>query len=65
MDFELSLPPEPEHWLPDTSQGLSQEPLELPADAALDAVVESIVVGCLSAILSRPSILTAAAAELV
>ena len=49
QDFDLSQPQEPEHWFPDVIHSLIQdparnEPMALPPDATVDAVLESILV---------------------
>lgn len=48
VDFNLSQPPEPEHWFPGLVQALNQpedqdEPMDLPSDATVDALLETIL----------------------
>lgn len=48
-DFDLSQPPEPEHWFPNLLETLTQdqarnEPMDLPPDSAVDALLDSISV---------------------
>lgn len=46
-DFDLSQPPEPEHWFPGLVEALNEpeaqdEPMDLPPDATVDALLETI-----------------------
>lgn len=45
----MSQPPEPAHWFPDLLEALTQdqarnEPMDLPPDSAVDALLDSISV---------------------
>lgn len=49
QDFDMSQPPEPAHWFPDLLEALTQdqarnEPMDLPPDSAVDALLDSISV---------------------